>query len=254
MPSDTEIVEVLEHGDGAGARVAVLDSGVEAGHPALAGLELADDVGFEIDDCSVRAVNGGGRDVFGHGTAVAGIIRGLAPAATIGSFRVLGAGLRSRTEIVRAGAAEAIRRGYRVLNCSFGCRGMERFLMPYKQWIDESYMAGVNVVAACSNRDWREREWPGHFPSVINTDFAALEPTDLQLRPGTLVEFVAAGDGVEVAWSGGGTKRVTGSSFAAPHVTGMLLRLLSRWPQLTPLEAKSCLMRGVRAREQKGGP
>jgi Subtilase family len=39
------------------------------------------------------------------------------------------------------------------------------------------------------------------------------------------------------------SKEVTGSSFAAPRVAGMLARLLSEFPGVTPLEAKSVLHR-----------
>jgi subtilisin len=58
---------------------------------------------------------------------------------------------------------------------------------------------------------------------------------------GQLVEFAALGEDIEVAWTGGGRKKVTGSSFAAPHISGLLARLLSGCPTLTPLQAKSLL-------------
>ena len=60
-------------------------------------------------------------------------------------------------------------------------------------------------------------------------------------RPGNLVEFVARGQDIEVAWLNGGTKKVTGSSFAAPHLTGLLARLLSKCPTLSPTQAKALL-------------
>jgi subtilisin len=46
---------------------------------------------------------------------------------------------------------------------------------------------------------------------------------------------------VEVAWSGGGTTRATGNSFAAPHVTGICALILAKHPELTPFELKSVL-------------
>jgi subtilisin len=55
------------------------------------------------------------------------------------------------------------------------------------------------------------------------------------------VEFEASGQDVEVPWIGGSQKLVTGSSFAAPHVTGLLARLISGMPTLTPLVAKGLL-------------
>ena len=53
--------------------------------------------------------------------AIASIIRQVAPEAKIGSFRVLGEQLRSRTAIICEGARLALDCGYQVLNCSFGC-------------------------------------------------------------------------------------------------------------------------------------
>ena len=70
-------------------------------------------------------------DLFGHGTAIAAIIRRIAPEAEIGSFRVLGESLDSRTVIIREGVRQAIERGYHVLNCSFGC-GVLEHIFQYK--------------------------------------------------------------------------------------------------------------------------
>lgn len=42
-------------------------------------------------------------------------------------------------------------------------------------------------------------------------------------------------------WLDGATIRTTGNSFAAPHVTGLVARLLSKHPQLTPYEVKAVL-------------
>jgi len=57
----------------------------------------------------------------------------------------------------------------------------------------------------------------------------------------TLVEFAARGVDVNVAWRDGGKKLVTGSSFAAPRISSLLARLLSVYPDLSPLQAKSIL-------------
>jgi subtilisin family serine protease len=58
-----------------------------------------------------------------------------------------------------------------------------------------------------------------------------------------LVEFAARGVDVEVPWLGGGMKKVTGSSFAAPRVSGMLACLISEVPKITPLQAKALFHR-----------
>ena len=231
----------LREGTGRGIRIAVLDSGIEVAHRDLAGLALADDLAVEDDGWQLKGVPGGGRDLFGHGTAMAGILRSIAPEARIGSIRVLGAQLRSRTAIICEGARLALERGYHILHCSFGC-SREDQVLHYKDWIDQAYVAGRHIVAACNNHDFLKREWPGHFPSVITVNFAATEhPEALFYRPGHLVEFAARGSDLDVPWCEGSRKRVTGSSFAVPHVAGMLARLLSKCPELPPLAAKSLL-------------
>ena len=232
----------------------------------LEGLVLADDVGVVEDGLRLATVEGECKDVFGHGTAIAGIIRRVAPEAEIGSFRVLGEQLRSRTLIIREGVRLALERGYHILNCSFGC-GREDHVLHYKDWIDEAYLRGRHIVAACNNQDFMKREWPGHFPTVITVNFAGgasalpragsaasrdeitssrgrlSHQDELFYRPGNLVEFIAPGQDVVVAWLAGAIKKVTGSSFAAPYVAGLLARLISGCPSLSPLHTKTLLQK-----------
>jgi subtilisin len=231
----------LRQGTGRGIKIAVLDSGIEAAHPALKGLILVDDLAVLDDGLQLRAVPGQGVDVFGHGTAIASILRQIAPEAQIGSFRVLGDQLRSRTAIIREGVRLALERGYHILHCSFGC-SREDHVLQYKDWIDEAYLTRRHIVAACNNYDFQKREWPGHFPTVITVNFAQSdEPEALFYRPGNLVEFAARGHDLDVPWTGGQRKKVTGSSFAVPHVAGLLARLLALCPDLPPLPAKALL-------------
>jgi subtilisin len=242
-PTLDEARSCLKEGKGQGVKVAVLDSGIELAHPLLKDLELADDLAIVEEGSGLGTCSGEGRDVFGHGTAIAGIVRQLAPLAQLGSFRVLGERLRSRTLIIRQGARIAIERGYHILNCSFGCSREEHVLL-YKDWIDQAYVSNRHIVAAANNQDLTKREWPGHFPTVITASFTAGSVVDsLFWRRGQLVEFAARGQDLEVPWLGGGIKKVTGSSFAAAHVTGLLARLLSGFRELSPLVAKALLQR-----------
>jgi subtilisin family serine protease len=231
----------LQQGTGQGIKIAVLDSGIESGHPMLGGLRLVDDLGLIERNGQIAVVPGEGCDAFGHGTAIAGILRQLAPQVEIGSFRVLGERLNSRTLIIREGARLALERGYHILNCSFGC-GRDDQVLLYKDWIDEAYLKGRHIVAACNNQDFTKREWPGHFPTVITVNFTRCDrPESLFCRQGHLVEFGARGHDLEVAWLGGGRKKVTGSSFSAAHVAGLAARLLSCSPTLSPLLVKALL-------------
>lgn len=241
-----DALAAIREGRGRGVKIAILDSGVEASHPALGGLELIDDIAVVEDGMKLKVVPGDGRDLFGHGTAVAGIIRETAPEAEIGSIRVLGESLSARTAIILEGARQAIERGYHILNCSLGC-GVPEHVLKYKSWVDEAYLKGVHVVAACNNQDSSRPEWPGFFTSVMTVNMARTEQNEeLYYKPGHLVEFAARGVDVEVPWSGGGMKKVTGSSFAAPRVAGMLACLLSEVPRISPLQAKALFHRLAR--------
>jgi subtilisin len=229
-------------GTGRGIRIAVLDSGIEVDHPRLDGLSLADDWHIVSTDVKLEVKPGDGTDVFGHGTAVTDIIRQIAPEAEIGSFRVLGERLNSRTAIIREGVRQAIDRGYHILNCSFGC-GVKEHILQYKDWIDEAYLKGIHIVAACNNIDFTVPEWPGYFPTVITVNMAKGGSGDrLYYRPGTLVEFAACGVNVSAAWRNRETREVTGSSFATPPVAAFLAKVLSAAEHLHPLEAKALMI------------
>lgn len=242
--------EALEKGRGRGVKIAVIDSGIELSHPAMAGLRLIDDLAFDLNPQGVvRRVPGKGIDVFGHGTAVAHAIRRIAPEAQIGSFRVLNALLGSKFQIIREAAALAVDMGYQVLNCSFGSGADLTKIEHFKPWVDLAYRRGVHIVSACNNDDFRSAEWPGHFPSVLTVNMAKTETNDLYFRwdepegdfSRHLVEFAARGVEITVPWKNGKWRVESGSSFAAPHVTGLLARLLSEHPSVKPPVAKALL-------------
>jgi subtilisin len=241
--SPAEAAAALRRGRGRGVRIAVLDSGIESAHPAFSGYALCDDLAIVEDGHRLKVAPGEGRDLFGHGTAVSGIIHEVAPEAEIGSIRVLGESLSARTAIILEGARVAIERGYHILNCSLGC-GVLEHVLKYKAWVDEAYLRGVHVVAACNNADYGRPEWPAFFTSVLTVNMARTEDKlEIFHKPGHMVEFAARGVDVEVPWAGGGTKKVTGSSFAAPRVAGILACLLSEVPDLDPLQAKALFQR-----------
>lgn len=233
----------LREGTGRGIRIAVIDSGIETDHPDLPGIKLLDDIHVVDAGVQIEARPGDGSDVFGHGTAVAGTIRRIAPEAEIGSIRVLGENLGSKTVIIREGVRQAIDRNYQILNCSFGC-GLSEHIFQYKEWIDEAYLKGIHVVSACNNYDFTSPEWPGYFPSVVTVNMARFDNDHTFFyKPGHLVEFAARGVNITLPWNHHTTKEVTGSSFAAPVISALLARILSVMPDLAPLEAKSLLHR-----------
>lgn len=237
-----EIRAVLAHGDGDGVKIAIIDSGVELSHPAMAGVTLLDDLAITDKAGSVDISPGAGVDVFGHGTAIASIILKHAPKAQLGSFRVLTPTLGSRNYLIRDGVKLAIEKGYQVLNCSFGCRDDDgRHAMVYKQWLDVAYLRRVHVVAACNNDNVNIQEWPGYFHSCINVNMADSKTDKVIYRNDHLVEFAATGVDQTVPWKDGSYKTVSGSSFATPVVTALLARLLGVYPGLSVVRAKAIL-------------
>ena len=239
-----EARSAIAHGDGHGVRIAVLDSGIEITHPDFMGRSLSDDINFESSPAS-SPQPGNGVDRYGHGTALAGILWKVAPGAEIGSFRVLGPNLNARTAAVACAAQEAISRGYHILNCSFACM-LPGHLPIYKDWVDRAALAGIHVVAAGTRNASRNPEWPAHFTSVLGVDCHAAPRTPLQLaRNGEgIVEFSAQGENVRVPWRDSSHRTMTGSSFAAAHLSGLLARLLSVHP-LRDVHLVKALLRQV---------
>jgi subtilisin family serine protease len=232
-----QAAEAMKRGDGRGVRIAVLDSGVEVAHPDFSGQRLHDDL---VPDANGGMQKGNGEDMYGHGTAVSGIIWRLAPKAEIGSFRVLGSSLSARTAQVSIAARKSIALGYKILNCSFGC-GISGHLPIYKEWVDNALLSGVHVVAASGSPE--TSEWPAYLASVLGVDCALSNDGGLRYLPGRMVEFAAPAAEVRVPWKNGGHRVMTGSSFAAAWLSGMLARLLSVYPEIDPFLAKTLLRR-----------
>lgn len=251
------LIAALQQGRGAGVGVAILDSGVECNHPALEGFSLSDDLAYTVGENGlIQSGPGEGLDVYGHGTAIASVIRRVAPEARIGSFRVLNANLGAKVALISAAVEDAIRLRYNILNCSFGCAdAYGRHLPTFKEWIDQAYLGGIHVVAACNNHNFEAVEWPGHFPTVLTCNMGRHKTDDVYYLRRNLVEFVARGVDEHLPWNGGAFKVVSGSSYAAPIVSGLVARLLSRVPDADPLLVKSVLRRHAKPWEDSvAGP
>jgi len=238
-------------GDGSGVRVAVIDSGVDPLHPALLGRVersvgvVRDGTGWRVDDVEPG-------DAAGHGTACAGIVLRLAPAARIWSVRVLGGEARGCGGALLAALDWAVASGAHVLNVSVGTRNPE-LADPLRARIDRAYRANAIVVAAASNLPG-QRSFPSVFTSLIAVDGAAIEdPERFYFRCGAESEIEAPGIYIRAPWPGGGEKLVTGTSFACPHVSGHVARLLSANPGLRPFQVKTILYAAGLAHARRDG-
>ena len=233
--------EAISTGDGSGVKVAIIDSGIESDHPLLQGVDLADDIVISCDGMRIHFDEGNGVDAYGHGTAVASILHDEAEKVTMGSFRALDTQNRSRGFVISEAVYLAISKGYQVINCSFGCRGLPKYVMEYKDWVDEAYVNGVQIVAACSNLGAGIREWPSFFPSVFGVHGIDCESSEFFHQDGRMISFMAKGNRIKVPWMNGSTKIETGSSFAAPRISGKIARLLSVFPNMDTAAIKPLL-------------
>jgi subtilisin family serine protease len=224
---------------GSGIAVAVVDSGIDAAHPAVGAIDRAVALRWERETEEVVTTEGPHEDLFGHGTACAGIIRRVAPAATLWSVRVLGSRLSGKGTVFAAGVRWAITHGARVVNLSLST-GREDYFGLFHQVADEAAFAGAVLVCATNNVP--APTYPAEFSSVISVAaHDGRDPFSLDANPAPPVDFGAPGIDTEVPWLSGSTIVATGNSFAAPHVTGLVARLLSKHPHLTPYEVKTVL-------------
>jgi subtilisin family serine protease len=223
---------------GRGVKVAIIDSGVEGSHPAVGG-RLVESVAVTLDGDDARVAPDDATDMYGHGTACAGIIVGLAPEVEVYSVRVLGSDLRGKGEAFLAGMEWAVERGAQVMNLSLSSKS-ERLFAQFHDVVDRAYFGHVCLVCAVNNVPGLS--YPSTFASVFSV--AAHETHDPETffyNPQPPVEWGAWGVDVPVGWKDGGSTAATGNSFAAPHICGLIARILSKHPGLTPFEVKAVL-------------
>jgi len=222
---------------GENVRVAVLDSGIDASHVAVGGVSGYVSVEVASDVASVSTLPHA--DAFGHGTACAGIIRALAPACELYSIKVLGAALSGRVAGLAAGLRWAIDNGMHVCNLSLGTTRRERHAELH-ELVDLAYSRNVMLVTAANNAP--VPSYPASCGSVIAV--AAHQHDDpyrISYIAQPAAEFGARGTDVPVAWLQGGWRTLSGNSYAAPHVTGLVANILSRNPGLRSFELKTVL-------------
>jgi subtilisin family serine protease len=235
-------------------KVGVIDSGIDATHPGVGGpvsgyvaVEQAPD-GEMVFDTAPHT------DVFGHATACAGIIRTVAPECELYSIRVLGPRLSGRGMVFAAGLRWAIENGMDVCNLSLGTTKRDFFAVLH-ELADLAYFRNMMLVTAANNMP--VPSFPSVYGSVISV--ACHEEKDPYLfyyNPQPPVEFGAPGIDVRVPWLNGGWITSTGNSYAAPHITGIVTKILGKHPDLTVFQMKAVLQAlaaNVRADADRSG-
>ena len=273
--------------------VAILDSGIDAGHPDL-------NVAGGFSCVQKRSAL---KDALGHGTAVAGIVGardngfgvvGVAPGARLWSVRVLddrGAGKLSQ---VLCGLdwvmANASRMEVANMSIEFDTQSLEdgcgvqshgpsaaRTIDPMHLAVCALTAAGKTIVAAAGNHYTDARlSLPGAYRQVITTsaiaDFnghfggAPSAPScrdGVQQTDDTFAGFSNFGPRVDIAAPGvciattapaGKYAYASGTSFATPHVTGAVALLLSKHAGMYPSDVQAALIAASTHQRYPGDP
>jgi len=204
--------------DGAGVKVAVVDTGIDLTHPDLTGKVKG---GINCID-PAKSYN----DDNGHGTHVAGIIAatnnsigvvGVAPNIDLYAVKVLNRQGSGYISDIVEGLDWCIQNGIQVVNMSLGSASYSQSLADA---VNKAYNAGIVLVAAAGNSGGTV-EYPAALPGVI-----AVAATDSNNNlasfscRGPEIDLSAPGVNIYSTYKGSTYQTLSGTSMAAPHVTG----------------------------------
>jgi subtilisin family serine protease len=206
---------------GRGVRVAVVDSGVAAGHPH---------VGAVADGVSLLATGEDSsdyRDRVGHGTAVAGAIREKAPDVELLAVRIFDRELKASGEVLAAAVRWAADHGAHLINLSLGTPNEARREL-LAEALAYASTCGALVVAAA------EHNGAPMYPGALEGAIGVL--LDNQCARDEMLLLDAAPRFPRLAASGyprpipgiPPERNIAGLSFAVANATGFLSRIVER--------------------------
>ncbi|GID27371.1 S8 family serine peptidase [Paractinoplanes brasiliensis] len=242
------VADAWPQSTGAGVVVAVIDSGVDAAHPDLAGNVLS---GYD----AIANQAGVSTDPNGHGTHVAGTIAAvtgngagvsaIAPDTKILPIKVLGASGSGYMSDTAEGIIWAADNGAGVINMSLG--GSSK-LSAVSNAIMYARSKGVVVVASSGND--RAQGSPTNYPAadegvigVAATDSADRIAT--YSTAGSYVDVAAPGTAIlstyPTALAANPYQILSGTSMAAPHVAAVAALIKAYRPALSPDQVQAAL-------------
>ncbi|MFE2925310.1 S8 family peptidase [Streptomyces goshikiensis] len=224
---------------GEGVTAYVIDTGIRVTHKDFGGRATS---GFDAVDNDDNADDGNG-----HGTHVAGTIagtsHGVAKKAKLVAVRVLDNNGSGSTEQVVAGIDWVTKNhsGPSVANMSLG-GGVDEAL---DEAVKRAIASGVTFAVAAGNdsKDAGEGS-PSRVPEAITVASSTIDDEQSSFSNfGSVVDLYAPGSDITSDWndSDTGTKTISGTSMATPHVAGAAAVYLAGHPSATPAQAASAL-------------
>ncbi len=216
---------------GADVKVAVVDTGIDLDHP-----DLVDNVRGGFNAINPRKQPD---DDNGHGTHVAGIIAaanngfgvvGVAPEASLYAVKVLGASGSGYLSDIIEGLGWCADNGIQAVNMSLGTSAD---VDSFHQAIATVAQKGVILVASAGNSGpgFDTVSYPAKYDEVIAV--AATDQNNVAAyfsSTGPAVELAAPGVNIYSTVKGGGYTSMSGTSMAAPHVSGTAALVIAAYP------------------------
>lgn len=229
---------------GKGVTVGIIDTGVHATHPDLIGSNMVSGYNYLDNNRSTD-------DSEGHGTFVAGIIgakknnhidiAGMAPEATIVTMKCFDGNKSIVGDAVKAIRACVDDYHCNVINMSFGATEDVDIL---HQAVQYAAGKGVIIVASAGNEGTRTLYYPAAYNETIGVgavdankrvaSFSQQNNSVFVVAPGSSVVSLGADNN--------SVKTGSGTSFAAPFVSGLAVLLKQMYPNMTLADFKNILI------------
>jgi thermitase len=238
-PDKIRLPEAHTVSRGAGITVAVLDTGADLDHPALAG-RLVQGIDFVDGDLDPSEEGVYGQDIaFGHGTHVAGLVALAAPDAKIMPLRILKPDGSGNSWLLAQAIRYAAANGAKVINISYSVH--QRSFLIDELLSDVTSLAPGAVVAAAAGNSGPSTapEYPAAegVPGLIAV--AASTKSDKLASfstRGSWVDVAAPGDRIVSSVPDDIYATWSGTSMAAPLTAGTAALVRAAYPDLSPAQ------------------
>jgi len=251
-----------EYSTGAGATVAIIDSGIAVDHPAFTGRISELSYNSHTDQVGKEYVE----DDFGHGTHVSGIVAaydaeknvfGVAPDAEILTIKANNPEDidHFETAALIRGINYAVENGADIINMSLG---REWWCGPdeiEETAITNAVKEGVTIVAAAGNESFDHAGYPAAYEEIIAVSATGVgykfalqysnygPEIDIAAPGSNIYSTSAVGTPLDNYYGdGSGYVAISGTSMASPNVAGVAALIVAQNPGYTPEEVREVLL------------